>query len=140
MGTQQKFGGPWTVEKLNILSDYLAFYTTALKSMPFDLIYIDAFAGTGRIRIGDEDDYEIIDGSAKLALQSKGEFSKYIFIEQKRKFAKELEDLVDQEFPAMKSKVDIIPKTAMRPSWVFAKPSTGKRIERFCFLTHMQLI
>lgn len=110
MRTQQKFGGPWTVEKLNILSDYLAFYTTALKSMPFDLIYIDAFAGTGRIKIGDEDDYEIIDGSAKLALQSKGEFSKYIFIEQKRKFAKELEDLVDQEFPAMKSKVDIIPK------------------------------
>ena len=72
MGTQQKFGGPWTVEKLNILSDYLAFYTTALKSMPFNLIYIDAFAGTGRIKIGDEEDYEIIDGSAKLALQSKG--------------------------------------------------------------------
>ena len=72
MGTQQKFGGPWTVEKLSILSDYLAFYTTALKSMPIDLIYIDAFAGTGRIKIGDEDDYEIIDGSAKLALQSKG--------------------------------------------------------------------
>jgi len=59
MGTQQKFGGPWTVEKLNILSDYLAFYTTALKSMPFDLIYIDAFAGTGRIKIGDEDDYDL---------------------------------------------------------------------------------
>lgn len=110
MGTQQKFGGPWTVEKLNILSDYLAFYTTALKSMPFDLIYIDAFAGTGRIKIGNEDDYEIIDGSAKLALQSKGEFSKYIFIEQKRKFAKELEELVEQDFSSKRSKVEIIQK------------------------------
>ena len=41
MNTKQKFGGPWTVEKLNILSDYLNFYATALKKQPFKLIYIE---------------------------------------------------------------------------------------------------
>ncbi len=74
MSTKQKFGGPWTVEKLNILSAYLDFYVTALKNQPFKKIYIDAFAGTGKIKIGNEEKYEIIDGSAKLALSAKEEF------------------------------------------------------------------
>lgn len=108
--TKQKFGGPWTVEKLGILSDYLSFYVTALKSQPFDLIYIDAFAGTGKIKIGDEDEYEIIDGSAKLALQSSGVFAEYIFIEKKKSYVKELNELIDREFPEKKDRVKIIPK------------------------------
>ena len=108
MATKQKFGGPWTVEKLNILSQYLEFYTTALKGQPFQLVYIDAFAGTGRIKIGDEDDYEIIDGSARLALQANGNFAEYIFIEKKKSFAKELEDMVANEFPDKKHKVKIL--------------------------------
>lgn len=91
MGTGQKLGGPWTVEKLSILSDYLNFYTAALKNQPFQLIYIDAFAGTGKINIGNEYEYEVIDGSARLALQARGQFAEYIFIEKKRSFAKELE-------------------------------------------------
>ena len=84
MGTDQKFGGPWTVEKLSILSNYLNFYTTALKDQPFQLIYIDAFAGTGKIAISNEDELEAIDGSARLALQASGQFAEYIFIEKKR--------------------------------------------------------
>ena len=107
MSTKQKFGGPWTVEKLNILSDYLNFYTTALKNKSFQLIYIDAFAGTGKIKIGDEDQYEEIAGSARLALQSKGQFAEYIFIEKKKSFAKELEEMVETDFPDKKRLVKI---------------------------------
>ena len=29
------YGGPWTIEKLNILEKYLDAYTTVLKKMPF---------------------------------------------------------------------------------------------------------
>lgn len=108
MGTSQSFGGPWTVEKLNILSDYLNFYTTALKNQPFRLIYIDAFAGTGKINIGKDDEYEVIDGSARLALQASGRFAEYIFIEKKKSFANELEEMVQQEFPQQASKVKIL--------------------------------
>ena len=41
------FGGPWTNDKLEILRRYLDAYTTALKNQPFNLIYVDAFAGGG---------------------------------------------------------------------------------------------
>lgn len=44
---QHSFGGDWTELKLKILQGYLKAYLTALKKQPFDLIYIDAFAGTG---------------------------------------------------------------------------------------------
>jgi three-Cys-motif partner protein len=44
----QKFGGAWTVIKIDILKQYLDAYTTALKSQPFNLVYIDAFAGCGK--------------------------------------------------------------------------------------------
>ena len=43
------YGGPWTIEKLNILETYLDAYTTALKNTSFQLMYIDAFAGTGHV-------------------------------------------------------------------------------------------
>lgn len=108
MATKQKFGGPWTVEKLNILSDYLDFYVQALKNQPFNLIYIDAFAGTGKIKIGDEDDFVEIDGSAKLALDSKISFDKYYFIEKKKSFAKELNQLITDEYSDKKSIIEVI--------------------------------
>lgn len=108
MVTKQKFGGPWTVEKLNILSDYLDFYVQALKNQPFNLIYIDAFAGTGKIKIGDEDDFVEIDGSAKLALDSKISFDKYYFIEKKKSFAKELNQLITDEYSDKKSIIEVI--------------------------------
>jgi hypothetical protein len=36
----QKFGGAWTVIKIDILKQYLDAYTTALKSQPFNLVLI----------------------------------------------------------------------------------------------------
>jgi len=69
MKNTHKFGGDWTIEKLNILSDYLDFYLTALKNRKFGKVYIDAFAGSGMIetRSGTEQ----ITGSVRLALQAK---------------------------------------------------------------------
>lgn len=101
--TDQKFGGNWTVEKLDILSDYLDFYLTALKNQKFKKIYIDAFAGTGTIQVGDGT--ETIDGSAKLALNTKSDFDEYIFIEKNKKFYNELNTLIDTEYPQYKDKV-----------------------------------
>jgi hypothetical protein len=46
-GHEHGFGGPWTEEKLDRVTRYLQAYTTALKNQPFQLMYIDAFAGTG---------------------------------------------------------------------------------------------
>ena len=44
---QQRFGGDWTEQKLEVVQKYLGAYTTALKNQPFKKLYIDAFAGSG---------------------------------------------------------------------------------------------
>lgn len=43
----QAFGSGWTELKLETVLDYLRAYVVALKNKPFDLWYIDAFAGSG---------------------------------------------------------------------------------------------
>ncbi len=85
----QSFGGAWTKEKLAVLAAYLDAYTTALKNQGFSLVYLDAFAGDGywRPKSGSEsDDYEdhreVVDGSARLALNVQGDpFDRLVFIE-----------------------------------------------------------
>lgn len=52
----QRFGGKWTEQKLAILGAYLTAYTTALKNQPFDLLYLDAFAGSGSVQIERENE------------------------------------------------------------------------------------
>lgn len=47
--TAPRFGGRWTLEKLDILERYLDAYTNALRNQDFQLVYVDAFAGTGEI-------------------------------------------------------------------------------------------
>ena len=87
--TDRSFGGPWTQEKLQILSLYLDKYTTALKNQRFRLIYVDAFAGEGTWRPGsaytaDYDDFrELHKGSPRIALETRDKpFDKLIFVEK----------------------------------------------------------
>ena len=82
-----KYGGPWTREKLNILEKYLNAYTTALKDQSFKLMYIDAFAGSGRIKLpSDDEDGDVsgfVSGSAERAIKIEDKpFDKLIFIEK----------------------------------------------------------
>lgn len=105
MDTIQKFGGNWTVEKLNILTDYLDAYLTALKKQRFKKIYIDAFAGTGTITSRDES--QVFAGSAKRALQSRQEFDHYYFIEANKKKEQQLESMIATEFADLKSKTTV---------------------------------
>lgn len=88
------FGGQWTAEKLEVLREYLDFFSTALKGLPFKLVYIDTFAGTGKctIRHG-KDGKKTIDGSARIALDAKRPFDEYVFIEARKKHVRPLEAL-----------------------------------------------
>lgn len=79
-----KFGGPWTIAKLDTLEKYLNAYTTALKNQPFNLMYIDAFAGTGDINLRQEDSEAraFIEGSARRAIKIEDkQFDRLIFVE-----------------------------------------------------------
>ena len=90
------YGGPWTIEKLEILETYLDVYTTALKKTPFKLMYIDAFAGTGHVefRHNDQDIENFTRGSARRAVSVDNRpFDKLIFVEEKEGRCTELENL-----------------------------------------------
>ena len=95
------FGGPWTVEKLSILKGYLGAYTTALKSQPFSLMYVDAFAGNGRIntRNADPNVRSFLSGSARIAVDiAEKPFDKLIFVENDAEKCEELER-IREEYP-----------------------------------------
>lgn len=104
--TQQAFGGDWTEQKLEILSEYLSRYTTVLKKQGFRLVYVDAFAGYGSYQPGaayDSAEYadfqELRDGSPKLALRVQDKpFDRLVFIEKDQAGCQALERLKD-EFP-----------------------------------------
>jgi len=104
--SKQKFGGDWTKDKLQILARYLDSYTTALKNQPFRISYIDAFAGTGWIETGqnqDGDQREFLEGSTKIAYDVRDKrFDKLVFIEKDAEKAEALEAQFED-----KSRIDI---------------------------------
>lgn len=91
---EHAFGGTWTRRKLAILGEYLNFYTRALQSVSFKLVYIDAFAGTGRCTIKVKGASETIAGSAAIALDSNPSFHELIFIEKKPRHVQALKSLL----------------------------------------------
>ena len=98
-----EFGGRWTSEKLEILGRYLDAYTTALKNQPFDLVYVDAFAGSGtwspppeyELDVYDDGDYQDLrKGSAAIALDVEDKpFDRFVFIEKDPARAYSLQEL-----------------------------------------------
>ncbi len=105
------FGGQWTADKLTVLEKYLRFYTQALKGQGFQLIYIDAFAGTGRchVRAG-RGVLEPIPGSAARALDCAPAFDRLHFIERKPRHVTALQEMAAAH--AMKDRVHIHPGDA----------------------------
>ncbi len=119
-------GGAWTEQKLKILREYMDSYTTALKSAPFRLIYVDAFAGSGRHKMPDAemqrlgerpslfaqlgDGYaemaELHKGSAALALEIENKaFNHFRFIDNDPECVKSLEEKLMQKHPSRDSEV-----------------------------------
>lgn len=86
-----EFGGRWTAKKLDILREYLQFFTTALRGTSFKLVYVDTFAGSGTctIRAGPTG-AQTIEGSASIALDIARPFDEYHFIESRRKHVEAL--------------------------------------------------
>ena len=103
--TTQKFGGDWTLEKLNIFTSYLQAYLLALQNQKFKKIYIDAFAGTGEIETRDGEQY--LAGSARRALSADRKFDLYYFIESDKQKAIELQTMIDTEFPYIKERIRV---------------------------------
>ena len=118
-----KFGGDWTLKKLDVIAKYLSSYTTALKNTPFIKGYIDAFAGTGYREprrgksegrseqlvlpdLAEAEPQQLLDGSARRALETEPRFDKYVFIESKIERCSQLEQL-KKDFPSFADDIQI---------------------------------
>lgn len=114
--------GPWALEKLDALSAYLNFYTTALKKHKEQgtwlkgTIFVDGFAGAGMAKLRrsvgpvieenllgeleepsrDADAEEYIRGSPRVALDILTPFSRYVFIERDPARVVELERMREE--------------------------------------------
>lgn len=96
------FGGGWSDKKLETLSKYLAAYTNVLKNQRFSLVYIDAFAGAGRVNVSVNDDDSTLfsdekeenqyrHGSPLAALSIDPPFARYVFIDKDEQAIRQLE-------------------------------------------------
>ena len=100
--TRHEFGGGWTQQKLDILRDYVYFFTTALKNRNFTLHYADAFAGTGAQDVKTSDsqgnllESHHFEGSARVALSSKYSFDKYHFNDLSQDHCSALQEIAEK--------------------------------------------
>ncbi len=83
----QRFGGPWSLLKVEAVEKYLRAYATVMSRQSFDLTYIDAFAGSGSFTFGEgmtlipaDEAAQVFAGSVKRALAVSA-FKQFFFIE-----------------------------------------------------------
>ncbi len=141
----ERFGGPWTEDKLRRVHAYLAAYTTALKDRPFDLIYIDAFAGTGfrakkhqheQLNLAlDEfaDTDEIAKGSARLALDVVPPFHRYIFIEKNARAFRKLQTIT-ADYPDRAAAITLVNEDANKALVDLCRQTNWRRSRAVVFL------
>ena len=98
--------GNWSVDKLTLLRKYLEAYVSVLSNQSWcqGYEYIDGFAGTGKPKTRDEQQY--VDGSPRVALELSSPFTKYHFIESSNWRIEKLKRL-RKEFPSRQ--VEIYP-------------------------------
>jgi three-Cys-motif partner protein len=93
---EHEFGGVSTDLKLSIVEAYLSAFTTALRSKFAELIYIDAFAGTGERTVkhaagqanlfrNDAATIERLRGSARIAIEARPAFDRLTFVDRDAK-------------------------------------------------------
>lgn len=92
------YGGDATLEKLDAIERYGDAFTTALKNTDFTLHYVDAFAGSGTVRIKEGAAAEqVVSGSAIRALDINDRpFDKLLFIERNTGNVDALRRIVDE--------------------------------------------
>ncbi len=98
-------GHCWTRVKLERVASYLPLFTETMKGA-YPTVYIDAFAGTGRVDLSSRkrtsrrplfNSPSLIDGSARRALQVVPPFDRYIFNDKTRATLVKLRYLLEEE-------------------------------------------
>ena len=84
--------GPWTILKLQFLSEYLDAYVQATKRIQrSDVCYMDLFGGPGLDR--NPDTGELVDGSPLIALGLHPSFRRFIFVDIEERNTQQLREI-----------------------------------------------
>jgi three-Cys-motif partner protein len=141
VGTSQQFGSAHTERKLQAVHKYLNAFTTALKKQAFELLYVDACAGSGSSsarqqsgqgRLIEADDITV--GSAIRALEITIPFDGYILNDAKRKNARSLEAVVAERFPNLCNRVTVMQSDANRALVDLCRSTNWRKSRAVVFL------
>ncbi|HEY0111927.1 MAG TPA: three-Cys-motif partner protein TcmP [Allosphingosinicella sp.] len=127
--------------KLKTVESYLRAFTTALKKQAFELLYIDACAGSGtskaKTRSGEARLVEVDDitvGSAVRALEVQPQFDRYVLNDAKRSNVKSLESVVKERFPNLVDRVAILHSDANAALANICRTTDWRRTRAVVFL------
>lgn len=131
--------GPWADEKYKLLGGYCDIFTTGMKNLWDNLVYIDLFAGAGYAKIKGTNKIRM--SSSLIALSVSHKFNKYILCEQDPKCFIALKTRVERNFPdanvsfihgdSNESIAEIIN--------AIPKHSQQEKVLRFCFVDPFSL-
>lgn len=131
--------GPWADEKYKLLGGYCEIFTTGMRNLWDNLIYIDLFAGAGYARIKNSNKIRMT--SALIAMSVNHKFNKYILCESDEKCMAALKFRVKKHFPD----VDVIfidgdsNKNIDEIIKVIPRHSEFEKVLRFCFVDPFSL-
>lgn len=125
--------GAWGDDKYKLLGGYAEIFTTGMKNLWDNLVYIDLFAGAGFAKI--KDTPKIRMSSALIALSIKHKFDKYILCEENEMCMNALKTRVKKHFPD--ANVEFISgdsnNNIERIIEAIPKHSKDEKVLRFCF-------
>ncbi|MCF8241455.1 MAG: three-Cys-motif partner protein TcmP [Melioribacteraceae bacterium] len=93
--------GSWALVKYKVIFDYMTLFSSGMKKIWDNRIYIDLYSAAGKAKIRSTD--KIVNTSALLALKVSSPFDKYLFCEKEKKLIDALRERIKNEHPGEKT-------------------------------------
>lgn len=84
--------GSWALVKYHVIYDYMSLFSSGMKKMWDNRIYIDLYSAAGKAKIRNTE--KVVNTSALLSLKVPNPFDKYLFCEKDIKLAEALKERV----------------------------------------------
>jgi three-Cys-motif partner protein len=131
--------GSWAEDKYRLLRTYASLFATSMKAKWDVRVYIDLFAGPGKVRI--EGTTRVVNSSPLIVLEIPDPFDRYIFCEENNRLLVALEDRVKALHPSKDVHFLQGDANQLTGRILGAMPPYGprKRVLAFCFADPFKL-
>ena len=133
--------GAWAETKYKLLGGYCEIFTTGMKNLWDNLVYIDLFAGAGYAKIKETNKIRMT--SALIAMSVSHKFNRYILCEKDEINFLALQQRVKRHFPELYDKVEFVQgdsnENIEQIISLIPKHSREEKVLRFCFVDPFSL-